>query len=328
MFQDLKNQIALLGLQYVGKLIPLHIEHFVFELFGEFPAFVNTQKPALIFGAAVGVAFGNSAKIFSVLHALQRCLRFFLQRRQLIGALALRAHFNLAQGHFLRAHKLGLVRFVILLDFIFADTDVRPDFLADHSLRQNAVADVVLEVFPVHPFGSDRLLQGFHAVQLVLDANLVELLDHVGLDVEAHVLAALDKQRLVNQLAQRIFLAVRNVGLQLFGSAAALAFLLGVIYSSLSRLLVFGKCDDFIVHSRDDLFDGLAGGVRVNGLRCGQSLQFRRCRRRWLRLRCSRRGRLGTGFRLCLSCWGRRSLGTRFLLVFCQQRERRTEGYE
>ena len=105
------------------------------------------------------------------------------------------------------------MRFVILLDLVFANTDVRPNFAADDFLREDVVADIVLEVFPVYSFRSDRLFQGFHAVQFVLDSNLVELLDHVGLDVQSHILAALDQQRLIDQFAQRIFPAVSYIGL-------------------------------------------------------------------------------------------------------------------
>src|SRR5215472_2645664 len=214
MLQHLKNQVALLGLEDVGKLVSLHVEDFVFELFRKFPALVNAQKAALLFGAAVGVPLGDFAKVFTILNSLERCLRFLLQRRQLVGALSLRADLNFAQRDLFRSHKFGFVRFVILLDLVIANGDVRPNFAADHFLREDAVADAILEVFPVHArLGADGFLQSFHALQFVLDANLVELLDHLGLDVQSHILAPLDQQRLVDQFTQRIFPAVFDIGL-------------------------------------------------------------------------------------------------------------------
>src|SRR2546429_8954982 len=55
------------------------------------------------------------------LNSLERCLRFLLQARQLIGALSLRADLDLAERHRFRSHKFGFVRFVIHLDLVFAN---------------------------------------------------------------------------------------------------------------------------------------------------------------------------------------------------------------
>jgi len=81
---------------------------------------------------------------------------------------------------------------VILADFLFADIDMRADFAADDPLREQSVSNIVLEIFPVAALRRDRLLQIFHAVDLVLLSQLIEPLDHFRLYVESHVFAALD----------------------------------------------------------------------------------------------------------------------------------------
>ncbi len=140
--------------------------------------------------------------------------------------------FDGAQRNLLGADKFGFVLVVIFFDFVVADGDVRADLAADHALGQDAVADIIFEVLPVEPLGGDSLFEFFHAGQIILNADLVELLDDVGLDADAHVFAALDQQGLVDKVAQSIFLAVFDGNLQLFGGAMSLAFLLGIIGSS------------------------------------------------------------------------------------------------
>ena len=114
----------MLGLEHVGKLVPLHRENLVLEFLRKLAALINAKKAALILGAAVGVALGNLAKVFPVLNALEGRLRFLLQRGQLIRALTLRVDLNFAQRDLLRTHKFGLMRFVILRNFVFRDSNV------------------------------------------------------------------------------------------------------------------------------------------------------------------------------------------------------------
>src|SRR5207244_2742288 len=64
MLQHLENEITLLGLQDVRKLVPLHRENFVLEFLRKLAALINAKKAALLLGAAVGVALGNLAKVF------------------------------------------------------------------------------------------------------------------------------------------------------------------------------------------------------------------------------------------------------------------------
>ncbi len=68
--------------------------------------------------------------------------------------------------------------------------------------------------------------------EFVLNADLVELLDNVRLDADAHVLGALNEQGLVNQIAECIFLTVFDERLQLLRGAAVLAVGLGILFGS------------------------------------------------------------------------------------------------
>ena len=121
------------------------------------------------------------------------------------------------------------------------------------------VANGVLEIFPVEALGGEPPFQLFHAGEIVLDAQLIEPLDHIGFDADAHVFAALHEQGLIDQVAQGIFLPVLDGSLQLLGSAARLAVLFGVFSGSGAGLFVVAAGDDFVVHAGDDFFNDAAG---------------------------------------------------------------------
>ena len=101
---------------------------------------------------------------------------------------------------------------VVLLDVFLADVDVGADFLADDFLGEDALADVVFEVFPVEAVAGDSLFEIFHAGELILNTDGIKALDDVGLDAEAHVFAALDEEGLVDQIFERVFLTVLDPG--------------------------------------------------------------------------------------------------------------------
>src|SRR5438093_10604861 len=83
-----------------------------------------------------------------------------------------------------------------------------------------------------------------------------------------HVLGTLDQEGLIDEVAESVFLAIFDVGLQLVRSAAVLAFGLGFFHGSLARLVVLRARNDFIVDAGDDLLDGLSG-IGINGFRSG-----------------------------------------------------------
>jgi hypothetical protein len=92
--------------------------------------------------------------------------------------------------------------FVVILHFFFVtDLDVAANFLANDGLGENAIANAGFEVVPVDALRSDGTFQRVHVGQFVLNADLVELLDDVAGDVDAHILATLGKERLVDQIA-------------------------------------------------------------------------------------------------------------------------------
>src|SRR5260370_34140419 len=198
MFEDLQDEEALLGLHDVGEVGSPHPENPLPELLGELPALVSAKEAALALGAAIRKPLGNFAEVFAVLYALQRGFRLLLQVRNLFRLLPLVADFDFPQRDLLRTHEFSLVRLVILRLFLIADGDVRTDFAADYPLRQQRVADVVLEILPIHSLGGNRPLQFFHAREIVLSANGIELLDDFGFYTYAHVFRALHQERLID----------------------------------------------------------------------------------------------------------------------------------
>ena len=74
---------------------------------------------------------------------------------------------------------------------------------------------------------------------------------------------------MVDKVAKSVFLAIFDVRLQLFGSAAILAFSFGVFYGGVARFLVLGARDDFIVDAGDDLLDG-PPGIGISRFRSGR----------------------------------------------------------
>ncbi len=261
MLQDLQDQEALFRFHNFGQFVALHLEDAILEFLGEFSTLVDAEEAALAFGAAVGKTLGDFAEVFAVLYALQRGLSLFLQVRELFRFLPFRADHDFPQSDLLGAHEFRLVRFVILRHFIVGDVDVRTDFTANHTLRQR-----------------------------------IEPLDQLRLYAHAHVLGALHKKGLVDQFTQRVFLAIFNVGLQLFRRAAILAFRLGILCGGLARFVVLRSRDDFIVDARNDLFDGLpafrigcfrnGGFCRLFGFGVGRrhSWLLKSGPRRWFRL--------------------------------------------
>ena len=304
------------GFHDFGQLVALHLEDLVFEFLGKFSALIDAEKAALALRAAIGKPLGDFAEVLAVLDALERGLRLFFEFGEIFRLLSFGVNHDLPQRHLLRAHEFGLVRFVILRYFFIADGDVRADLAADHPLRQQGIANVVLEILPVHSrLPGNRLFELLHARQIVLSADGIEPLDEFGFDAHAHVLGALHQERLVDEVAQSVLLTIFDVNLQLFRRATILAFRFGVLFGSLARLFVLRTSDDFIVDARNDLFDGLPA-IRINRFRRGG---FRRlfgfCVGR-------RHPRLPNGGR------GRRFRLTTLRLLLCGERQRGRERHD
>src|SRR5580692_5485749 len=223
MLKDLHDQEALLRFHHFGEVISLHFEDRVFKFFGELAALVLPQISALFGGGAVGIALGNFTEVFSVLDALPSRFGFLLQVGYFRSVFASRIDLDGSQSDLFGPHEFLLVLVVILLDFVLGDADVGANLAADHLFGEQTTADIVLEIFPVETLLGNGFLESFHAGEFIFDADLVELLDDIRLDADAHVFGALYEKGLVDQFAERVFLAVLDQLVQLFGSATVLA---------------------------------------------------------------------------------------------------------
>ncbi len=159
---------------------------------------------------------------------------------------------------------------VIFLDVFAADIHARAGILANHFLREQVVADAALVFIPGKSLPLHGLLQILHAGEVVLLAHLIELLDYVRLDADAHILAALHQQLLIDLIAQQILLPLGVHRFLAIGSAGRTVVVDFLVELRLG-FFVIRERDDLVVHARDDLFDHLSVALRL-GLRM---------RRRW-----------------------------------------------
>ena len=123
-------------------------------------------------------------------------------------------------------------------------------FLADHALRDDAVLHVLFELFERDALRLGGLLQVFHGLGVHLLAQLVEPLDHLGVGVDAKLLALLQQQLLVDQVAQQVLLAVF-----LLGGGGVRFLLVHVGEQLLAGALQVGAGNDVVVDAGDDFFD-------------------------------------------------------------------------
>ena len=93
---------------------------------------------------------------------------------------------------------------VVPLQVGLGDIDLAIDLLPDHLLGDDAVADVLLEVFERDALLFGGSFERLHRVEMVLLANLIELLDHLGFAGKAQLLALGEQQLLVNQVTEQV----------------------------------------------------------------------------------------------------------------------------
>ena len=153
----------------------------------------------------------------------------------------------------------------VALDFALGDLNLLADFLAHHLLRDDAVADVGFEVLPGHTLFLGRLFQVFQGFQVVLLAELVQLLDHLGFAVDVQFLALGEPELLVDEAAQQVFVGLGGL---LHGGAV----LFGLLVQILERAIVIGPRDDLVVHAGNDALDrgSAVGALRRGGMRLRQ----------------------------------------------------------
>ena len=95
---------------------------------------------------------------------------------------------------------------VVALQVGLSDIDLAIDLLPDHLLGDDAITDVLLEVLEGDALRLGGGLEGLHRIEMVLLADLVKLLDHLGFAGDAKLLALGEQQLLVDQVAEQVFL--------------------------------------------------------------------------------------------------------------------------
>ena len=96
---------------------------------------------------------------------------------------------DLRQPHLLRLRKIGLVVLVVLPLLRGAHVDGTAHLVAHHVARDDAVADVRLEVLERSTLRTRSLLKVFHRREVVLLANFVQPANYLGIRIDAEFLA-------------------------------------------------------------------------------------------------------------------------------------------
>src|SRR5437879_8304004 len=193
MLSHLQDQKSRLRGNYICRLKPLQRKHGLFDVGGKLTMLEPAQVSALFGRAAVGEMLGKFSKILAVLEALQQVIRLLSQGWYFRFLFPLAAYEDLPQRNLLGTHELGLMFVVILLHLRMIQNNFRPHFVPDHFLLEHLVSDVILEVLERDAAFVDLRLQLLHRGDIVLDSNLIQTLDHVGLDVYDHIFAAQNK---------------------------------------------------------------------------------------------------------------------------------------
>src|SRR5438445_2299812 len=253
MLSHLQDQKSRLRGNYICRLKPLQRKHGLFDVGGKLAMLEPAQVSALFGRAAVGEMLGKFSKILAVLEALQQVIRLLSQGWYFRFLFPLGAYEDLPQRNLLGTHELGLMFVVILLHLRMIQNNFRPHFVPDHFLLEHLVSDVILEVLERDAAFVDLRLQLLHRGDIVLDANLIQTLDHVGLDVDAHILAALNKQRVIYKVAQNVLIFRRNPLINLFRRALG-TILLRFLLHLASRALQVAAGDRVVIYARNHLF--------------------------------------------------------------------------
>ena len=140
------------------------------------------------------------------------------------------------------------------LHFVFAQGQVLTHFLPNHTLRDDLVAQVLLEVFIRSSLRLRRLLQILHGFEIHLLAHFVEALDEFGVAGDAKIFAFLQQELLVNQIAQNVALLLGENAL-----GVSRVLLLHILLDLIAAANVFRARDDLIVYAGDNLFDHSIG---------------------------------------------------------------------
>ena len=158
---------------------------------------------------------------------------------------------------------------VVVVQFLLMrGIEAAADFVADDLLSDGAVLDSLLEVLKRDSLRGGGLFEGFHGVEMVLLADLVETAHGFGFAGDAEFLSLGKQYLLVDHVAEQVLLLRVEVGL--CGVRA-----LGFLQERLLSLLVLTTGDDLVVHACNDVFHHFAIGRDGRGGRQGRKLQWR-----------------------------------------------------
>src|SRR5712692_4187474 len=267
MLARLQDHVTLLGANHIRHFTGLQREDLIFQFFRERSALERTEVAAVFRRWPIGVLFRQVRKLCALVNLVQQILRLGLGRRQGCLRLSLqwwrglqvwgrsrlggsfRRDQNLAQPNLLGSLHLRAVLVIELLHVVLVHGQVRTHFLPNHALRDDLVAQVLLEVFIRSSLCLRRLFQFFHGREVHLLTHFIEALNKLCVAGDAKVFAFLQKELLVNQIAQNValFLGESAVGV---GGILLLDFLLQLIAAA----DVFRAGDDLVVHPGDNLF--------------------------------------------------------------------------
>ena len=127
---------------------------------------------------------------------------------------------------------------------------MRTHFLSNDPLGDDPIARVLLEFLVRNSLGFSRLFEFFHRLQIHLLAHFVEALDQFCVARNAQVLALLQKELLVDQVAENVALLFRDdpVG-------ARWVLLLRFLLELVATAGVFRARNDLVINAGNNLFD-------------------------------------------------------------------------
>src|SRR5438270_26950 len=212
----------------------------------------SAHLSALFGGAAIRKMLGKFAEILAILHPLQQVIGFLSQRRYFRILFSLRTYKDLPHGGLLGAHELAFMFVVIPLHLRMIQDNFRPYFVPNHLLLEKLVSDIVFKILEGYTTLINLRLQIFHGCDIVLYPNLVQTLDHISVDVTARILAALNEQGIVDEVAQHVLIFRRHPLINLFRRALG-TILLRFLLHLASRALQVAAGNHFVIYSCYDL---------------------------------------------------------------------------
>ncbi len=159
------------------------------------------------------------------------------------------------------------MRFVILLHVGLRNVDIAIDFLADHALREELIFRLQFEIFERNSVELflQPLMEFLGIGDLAVCLNLGDAAVHIGIDINAQLLALLDKQQLIDLITQCVRDPLVNRRLQRIAGNILLRQL------GFDLLALFGQLaasNDFAVHLGNDFLNQMH--LRIGAIGSGK----------------------------------------------------------